>query len=298
MVLWAVVPARQIGGARPGTLLLQQGVMPAIAAQARHLRVGIVDVAEGNRHGRARALTSGHDITVAKWTIVLVRGDMRCLNTLRTIRALFHHAARAHSHVGIVRCLLRRFRWVAIVIEIEAPHLVRTIARAGSGADAPVIDHLVDAFRTMRRGMNRASHLAWLVLTVHAWHRLKEASRRLVLACLITCDPQPVHLAADLDLSLTDHRHFVLCGASYDAGVAADARIEVDHHAPGSFRWRLCRVKAGLRLHWRQCRLFRTYLAHEVEALHAVMQLRHGQDFGGAGLVQGAFCLPGLIGGP
>src|SRR5436190_11410430 len=44
--------------------------------------------------------------------------------------------------------------------------------------------------------------------------------------------------------------------------------------------------------------MFNAYLAYKVEALHAVMKLRHGEDFGGADLVQSTLCQPGLIDGP
>ena len=111
------------------------------------------------------------------------------------------------------------------------------------------------------------------------WKKLRGASTS---PAVITRDPQPVHLAADFDLVLADHRHIVLGRAGDDAGVAADAGIEIDHHAPGVFRRRLCRIEARLRLRWlRQRRMFGADLANEIKAIHAMMQLRDRQGLGG-----------------
>ena len=45
--------------------------------------------------------------------------------------------------------------------------------------------------------------------------------------------PLTLGSAADCDLLLSDHGHVVLGPAGCDAGVTADAQIEVDRHAPG-----------------------------------------------------------------
>src|ERR1700710_1734271 len=117
--------------------------------------------------------------------------------------------------------LIWRIRRASIVEEIEPPHFVGTIARAGPGPDAAVIDHLVDALRTMRGGTPRASHFARRFFTVHAGHRLEEAAWRRGIAGVIARDPQPVHLAADFDLGLANDRYVVFRRACSDAGVAA-----------------------------------------------------------------------------
>ena len=53
--------------------------MTPATAQFRYLGIGIVDVSEHDRVGRARGLTGRHDIAVAKVAIVLVGRDVRRL---------------------------------------------------------------------------------------------------------------------------------------------------------------------------------------------------------------------------
>ena len=45
-------------------------------------------------------------------------------------------------------------------------------------------------------------------------------------------DANPVHLAMNCDLLLADDRNIIFCLTGDGAGVAADAHIEVNHHAP------------------------------------------------------------------
>ena len=136
---------------------------------------------------------------------------------------------------GFLRGLLG-FGEVAIVVPIEAAHLVGAVARAGARADAAVIDHLVEAFRRVHRRVHRAAHFARRLLAMHAGHRLEIAARIFGIACVVAVDPQPEHLAPARDLVLADYQHVVLDVAGRNAGVAADAEIEIDHHAPGMFR--------------------------------------------------------------
>ena len=48
----------------------------------------------------------------------------------------------------------------------------------------------------------------------------------------IPINSQPLHLATATNLFLTDDRNIIFALASHDAGVAADARIEIDGHSP------------------------------------------------------------------
>ena len=66
-------------------------------------------------------------------------------------------------------------------------------------------------------------------------------------AVVVDVDAQPVHVAPARDLLRADHRHVVLGLAGDDAGVAADARRGVDHHAPGGALGGPWRIKAWQR---------------------------------------------------
>ena len=221
---------------------------------------------------------------------------MRRLDTLRAIGALLHHAARAHGDIGILGRVQRRILGRAIVEEIEAPHLVGTEAGAGPRPDAPVIDHLIDAFGTVGSGMHRTPHLAGRLLAMHARHRLEEAARRLDVALVVARNPQPVHLAAGLDLLLADDGHVVFRGAGHHAGIAADAGIDIDHHAPGILRGRPRRVETRLFLRLRERRMRRAHLADEIKALHAMMQLRDRESLASVHFAQGSPRSPGVVG--
>src|SRR4029079_13033565 len=128
---------------------------------------------------------------------------MRALDTLDAVRALLHHAARAHGHVGIVRGLARRVE-AAVVVPVEASYLVGTVARAGAGADAAVVDLLVESFGIVHGRINRAGHFARRLLAMHARHGLKKAARVFHLTAVVAIDAKPQHLTADRDLVSAD----------------------------------------------------------------------------------------------
>src|SRR5205814_9507015 len=87
-------------------------------------------------------------------------------------------------------------------------------------------------------------------LAVDAGNRLMPDLGIVLAATVIAVDANPEHLPAAQDLALADDGHIVLGLAGDLAGVAADATIEVDHHAPGVFpiegrvrdEWQLMRV--------------------------------------------------------
>ncbi len=75
--------------------------------------------------------------------------------------------------------------------------------------------------------------LAGRVFAVLAGHRLQVCARRSQIAFKIGVDTQPLHVAPDFHLVLAHDGDVVLRVAAYDAGVAADAGVHVDRHAPG-----------------------------------------------------------------
>ena len=84
----------------------------------------------------------------------------------------------------------------------------------------------------MHRGADRADQLARRLLAVHAGHRLEQRAALGAGRRLVAVDADPVHLAAGGDLLAADDRDVVLGLAGDGAGVAADAGVEVDRHAP------------------------------------------------------------------
>jgi hypothetical protein len=68
---------------------------------------------------------------------------------------------------------------------------------------------------------------------MHAGHRLEEGAGILDVTVVVAVDAQPQHLAPARDLILADDRYIVFDIAGRNAGVAADATVEIDHHAPG-----------------------------------------------------------------
>ena len=122
---------------------------------------------------------------------------------------------------------------IAVQEKIEAAHFVGTIVRAVAGADAAVVDHVVQPLIAVRRRTHGTNQLAGRVLALHAWHRLMIHLGIVQLAFVIAIDANPVHLPAAQHFVLTHHRTVIFGLARDDAGVAADAGVDVDGHAPG-----------------------------------------------------------------
>ncbi len=116
---------------------------------------------------------------------------------------------------------------------VETAHLVGTVVGAEAGADAAVVDHDVQAFLVVHGGTDGADDLARRPLAVLAQDRLQQHVRCLRAAFVVAIDAQPVHLALMDHLLLADDGDVVFRHAGDDAGVAADAGIQVDAHAPG-----------------------------------------------------------------
>src|SRR5438105_11243138 len=195
--------------------------------------VGIVHVAEDDRFRRTRLLTSGGDFAVAHAAILLLRIDLRRVDTLHAVGALLHHAAGADGDVGIAHRFERRRFVVAVVIEVEAAHFVGTVVRAVACPHTAVVGHVVQAFGAVRRRFDRTNRLARRAFAPHARHRLVKDLRIVRLAAEIAIDAQPVPLAPAPPLALAHDGDVVLGLTGHDATVAAGADAGVDDHGPG-----------------------------------------------------------------
>ena len=85
----------------------------------------------------------------------------------------------------------------------------------------------------MGRRIDRADDLAGRVLALHARHRLVVHLGIVALAFVVAIDSEPVHLAPAPHFVLADDGNVVFGHAGDDAGVAADAGVEIDGHPPG-----------------------------------------------------------------
>src|SRR5690606_21604791 len=195
---------------------------------------GEVEVAEDDRLGRAGRLAGGDDLHVGD-APVLVRGlDAGLGDALRAVRALLHHAAAAHGHVGVVRQRQRRRGRVELRVlqVVETPDLVGAVVRAVARADAAVVDHHVQALGVVDRRAHRAHRLAGRLLALLARHGLGEERGVVDGAAVVVVDAQPVHLAVPGHLLLAHDRDVVLGLAGHDAGAAPRADRLVDDHPP------------------------------------------------------------------
>src|SRR6185312_15389842 len=228
----AVADQRLVGRPRPRVELAQHRVVQRARLAPGDRAVRIVLIAEDDGLGGACLLAGRHDLAVADPAVLPVGDDHCRAGALHAVGALLHHAAGADGHLGIPGLARPRVRG-AVVEEIEASDLVRTVVGAEPRADAAVIDHDIDALRIMHCRVHRADHFARCVLALHARHRLKHELWALERTFVVPVDAQPVHLTIARDLYPADHRTVVFGLAGRDAGVAADAGIEIDAHGPG-----------------------------------------------------------------
>src|SRR5262249_28785682 len=141
---------------------------------------------------------------------------------------------RPDRHLGVANQLQAGRGLVGVREEVEPADLVRAVVRAVAGADAAIVGHLVQPLEAVRGGGHGADDLAGGLLAVHAEYGLKiELGIAGVLPLEVAVDADPVHLARGEDLVPADDRDVVLGLAGDHAGIAADAGVEVDHHAPG-----------------------------------------------------------------
>src|SRR5262249_14434156 len=142
-----------------------------------HLAVPVVVVTEGDRLGRARLLAGGRDPAVLHAPVgrgavgVLFRLPARLVDALHAPGALLHHTAAADRDVRVQLHLVRLRERLRVVEEVEATDFVRTVVGAVARSDAAVVRHVVEAFRRVRGGADRADALAGRVLALLAEHR-------------------------------------------------------------------------------------------------------------------------------
>src|SRR5690606_32845179 len=131
---------------------------------------------------------------------------------------------------------------------VEAPHLVGAVVRAITRTDAAVVRHVVEPLGRVRRRVDRTDVFAGRLLTMLAGDGLNcDARLGIVIANKIAIDADPAHLTTHLHCALTDRGDVVLGLTGDGAGVASDARAEIDDLTPAVANGRkilLCRIAA------------------------------------------------------
>ena len=104
-----ILHGREIRRARPRVEIFEHRVVARARLELGDAAVGIVDVAEDDRLGRAHRLAGRHDFAVANVAIFALRLDARGVDALHAVGALLHDAAAADGDVGVALQLeLRR----------------------------------------------------------------------------------------------------------------------------------------------------------------------------------------------
>ena len=164
-----------------------------------------------------------------------------------------------------------------------------------SGPDAAIVGHKVEAIFAVHRGIDRANRFARRILAVLAHDGLREHLRILGFASEIAIDADPGHIAVPAHLFLADDRNVILSLAGNDAGIAAEAGIQVYGHAPllrrcergvsveGDIRRNVTIHAHGLRKLRIIFVAFERALAEQIATLHAAMLLSLGEWIGLAG---------------
>ena len=226
--------------------------------------VPIVNVAKKDRLRGAGGLTGGDDFAVANLPVFFLRLDLGGVDALHAVGAFFHDAAAAHRDVGISQRLQAWGFKIGILEKIKPAHFVRAIVGAIAGADAAVVNHVVQPLVAVAGGPHGANQFAGRVLAMHARDGLMVGLRIIRASFIIAVDAQPMHLPAAGHFGLADDRNIVFRLACDDAGVAADAGVDVDGHAPGVTFIFESRIKRALRfvmmLTLREVRLFAIFL--------------------------------------
>ena len=125
-----------------------------------------------DRAGRARLLTGGLQLAVTDGPVLDPRRDAGALDALHAVRALLHHPARPDGDVRVLHHLLHLALVLRPVEVVEVADLVGAVVRAVPGADAPVVDHVVQPLVRVDGGVHRAHVLARRGLAVLAEHGL------------------------------------------------------------------------------------------------------------------------------
>src|SRR6266446_2154396 len=193
---------RQVRRSRPGVQIRKKRIVAPLSLQFGDLTVRIVNVSKNNCFSGTDRGTSGDDFTIANRAVFPLGVDFGVLNALDAISAFFHYTATAYCNFGIAHQFICWSIPVLVQQEIEAPNFVWTVIRAVSGTDTAVINHVVQALRTVNRGMHRAHRLAWRVFTMHTRHRHEIRPFRTIFVgtTMIAVYAQPVHFTPALNL--------------------------------------------------------------------------------------------------
>src|SRR5579872_800957 len=127
----------------PNVEFPQNLITARVGGEPRHLAGRIVEVAEHDRVSRTRLLAGCFDRAIAR--DLLARFALGFLDALHAESALFHHAPRTHRDIRVEDEILEDVV-VSIIKPIEPPHFVGAVVGAVAGADATVIDLLVQPF--------------------------------------------------------------------------------------------------------------------------------------------------------
>ena len=120
----------------------------------------IVEVSKDNSIGGAGLLTSRFDFAVVRIAHLRFGDELLLLDTLHAEGAFFHDPSGTHGHVRIQHQTTHFvvLRWIdileliipVIAEPVEAAHFVGTVVGAVAGADAAVVDLLVQTFVAVR----------------------------------------------------------------------------------------------------------------------------------------------------
>ena len=146
------------------------------------------------------------------------------------------------------------------------------------------------------------------MFAMHARHRLMIELWLVRRTGMVGVDANPMHLATTRDLIFSDDRNVVLCLAGNRAGIAADAGVEIDDHAPGiavvgeliGIEQRLVRRRFRLVRQFALCDEFRQRaFSQNVATFHRMMVLRRGESMFRTRLTKReTIAMPERIGGP
>ena len=221
----------QIGDARTRVELIEDVVAAGFAALPRDLAVGVLEVAELDRAGRAGLLAGRLELPVPHQASLGLRLVLRTVHPLHAEGALLHHALPPNRDVGVQ---LQVQGVGELVLEpVESADLVGAVVRAVPRAHASVVDLGVQPFGRVVRRVYGTDGLAGSIAAVLAHHRLLHGLEAAVLRVHeVPIDLDPRHLAALCADLLADRRHVVLRVAGGHAGRATGAGVQVDGHPP------------------------------------------------------------------
>ena len=195
--------------------------------QPKHLALWVGQIAEDDRSGGTCLLTGRLDLAVADRRCRILRGDLCRLDPLHAVGAFFHDPAATDGHLRIVFHLgdfVGRVFQVLVEVEVvEATHLIGAVVCTVSGADASVVDHVVEPLVAMGGRGHRANLFAGGQFALLTGQRLIGHLGIGRVASEVPIHPQPVHLSPLDHLFALHHRDVVLGLTGHHACRAADA---------------------------------------------------------------------------